>query len=70
MYAVEEAITNNAQNRQETDAEIEARFAELRVARAKKTDAFGNKTFEDVWDNITEEEVEYYRRKSREQDQL
>ncbi len=68
MYAVEEVITANTHNRHETDAEIEARFAELRLARAKKTDAFGNKTYEDVWDNITEEEEEYYRRKGMEQD--
>jgi hypothetical protein len=33
---------------EETDAEIEARFANLRDARAKKTDAFGDKTYEDV----------------------
>jgi hypothetical protein len=59
---------NNARNRQETDSEIEARFAKLREARAKKTDAFGGKTYEDVWDNITEEEEEYYRQKRREED--
>ncbi len=68
IYAAEEAITDNTRNRQETDAEIQARFAKLREARAKKTDAFGNKTYEDAWDNITEEEEEYYRRKSREVD--
>ena len=35
----------------ETDEEIEARFAKLRESRAKVTDAFGNMTYEDVWDN-------------------
>ncbi len=33
----------------ETDEEIEARFAKLRESRAKVTNAFGNKTYEDVW---------------------
>ena len=29
-------------------------------ARARLTDAFGNKTCEDVWDCITQDELEYY----------
>ena len=36
------------------------RFAEYRAARAKVTDAFGNKTYEDVWDSITQDESDYY----------
>jgi hypothetical protein len=36
------------------------RFADYRAARAKITDAFGNKTFEDVWDSITQDESDYY----------
>jgi hypothetical protein len=55
-------------HREETDSAIQARFAKLRDARAKKTDAFGNKTYEDVWDNLSQEEVEYNRRKRREHD--
>jgi hypothetical protein len=55
-------------HRVETDSAIQARFAKLREARAKKTDAFGSKTYEDVWDNISQEEEEYYRRKRREED--
>ena len=35
-------------------------FAEYRAARAKITDAFGNKTCEDVWDSITQDESDYY----------
>ena len=31
--------------------ESKARFAKLRESRAKVTDAFGNMTYEDVWDN-------------------
>ena len=31
--------------KEETDAEIEARFAKLREARAKKTNAHGEKTY-------------------------
>ena len=36
------------------------RFADYRAARAKITDAFGNKTYEDVWDSITQDELDYY----------
>ena len=36
------------------------RFADYRAARAKVTDAFGNKTYEDVWDSITQDESGYY----------
>ncbi len=54
------------EGREETDAEIEARFAELRLARAKKTNAHGDKTYEDVWDEITQEELDYYKRKNLE----
>jgi hypothetical protein len=36
------------------------RFADYRAARAKINDAFGNKTFEDVWDSITQDESDYY----------
>ena len=36
------------------------RFADYRAARAKITDAFGNKTCEDVWDSITQDESDYY----------
>jgi hypothetical protein len=61
---IEEAETSG----EETDYEIQARFAKLREARAKKTDVFGNKTYKDVWDNISQEEEEYYRQKRREAD--
>ena len=36
------------------------RFAYYRAACARLTDAFGNKTCEDVWDCITQDESEYY----------
>ena len=36
------------------------RFAEYREARAKITDVFGNKKYEDVWDIITQDESDYY----------
>jgi hypothetical protein len=36
------------------------RFTDYRAARAEITDAFGNKTFEDVWDSITQDESDYY----------
>jgi hypothetical protein len=54
------------QTKAETDEEIAARFAELREARAKKTNAFGDKTYEYVWDNITQEELDYYMKKNLE----
>jgi hypothetical protein len=63
-----DAIEEEETSREETDYEIQATFTKLREARAKKTDAFGNKTYEDVWYNITEEEEEYYRRKRHEAD--
>ncbi|HEY7570580.1 MAG TPA: hypothetical protein VH796_04345 [Nitrososphaeraceae archaeon] len=37
-----------------------SRFADYRAARAKITDAFGNKTYEDVWDSITQDESDFY----------
>ena len=36
------------------------RFADYRAARAKITNAFGDKTYEDVWDSITQDESNYY----------
>jgi len=36
------------------------RLADYRAARAKITDAFGNKTYEDVWDSVTQDESDYY----------
>jgi len=36
------------------------RFADYRAARAKITNAFGDKTFEDVWDSITQDELDFY----------
>ena len=50
-------------NTKEYDMRMKAKFAKLREARAKKTDAFGNKKFEDVWDEITDEELDYYKGK-------
>ena len=37
---------------QETDYEIEARFAKLREAGAKKTNVHSEKTYEDAWENL------------------
>ena len=36
------------------------RFADYRGARAKITNAFGDKTFEDVWESITQDELDFY----------
>jgi hypothetical protein len=54
--------------RRETDAEVEARFAKLRAARAKERygpvridGGKGNPlTYGDVWDEVTDEEINYY----------
>jgi hypothetical protein len=45
------------------DAIMESIFVELRGARAKKTDAFGNKTYADVWDDISDFELDYFKEK-------
>jgi hypothetical protein len=63
-----EIVNPDGKVMQETEAQIQARFAKLREARAKKTNKFGDKTYEDVWDNITKEEEDYYRQKRREYD--
>ena len=55
---------NESESKAETDEEIESRFAKLREARAKATDASGNKTYEDVWDNTSQEKLEYYKKKN------
>jgi hypothetical protein len=49
----------------ETSLEVETRFAKLRQARAKEkygpgTSDNNNFTYGDVWDEITDEEIEYY----------
>jgi hypothetical protein len=44
----------------ETERGREEWFARLRLARCLKTDSFGNKTCEDVWDYYTVEEYNYY----------
>lgn len=53
---------------EETDDQKLICFAKMREERAKATDAFGNKTYEDVWDNISQEEEDYYREKRRKED--
>ena len=55
----------NGSNEYDDDYYIEIgseppRFADYRAARAKITNAFGNKTYEDVWDSITQDESDYY----------
>jgi hypothetical protein len=46
-------------SREEPDNKKEIKFAKMREARAKKTNAYGEKTYEDVWDNITQEELDF-----------
>ena len=58
------AVIEEKTSGEETDAEIEARFAKIRLARAKKTNAHGDKTYEDVWDETTQEEQDCYKRKN------
>jgi hypothetical protein len=57
--------------RPETDAEIERRFAELQRARAKERYGpvrTGDNllTYVDLWDEVTDEEIDYYMRKALE----
>jgi hypothetical protein len=56
-------IITELPDRQEAGAEKEAKFAKYRLARAKKINAFGDKTYEDVYDKITKEELDYYLKK-------
>lgn len=54
--------------REETDAEVEARFAKYREARAKERYGpapGGTLTYGDVWDEIRDEEIDYYSGKSK-----
>jgi len=60
-----DSLSNGSGNIYDDDYYIEIgseppRFADYRAARAKITDAFGNKTYEDVWDSITQDESDYY----------
>jgi hypothetical protein len=51
--------------RQETHSEKIRKFVYYRMARAKKTLADGvTKTYEDVWDKITKEELDFYLREA------
>jgi hypothetical protein len=58
-------IESTVQLNEEEDYDLmmERKFAKLRAARAKKTDAFGGKTYEDVWDNISDKELDYFKGK-------
>jgi hypothetical protein len=65
----EEGKKNKRKKRPETDAEIEHRFAKLREARAKERAGpvwTGNNeyTYGDVWDEVTDEEIDYYKKKA------
>lgn len=44
---------------EETDQEKERKFARWRMARSKKVNAFGDKTYEDAHDYITKEELDF-----------
>ena len=67
QLAIVEAKKRVESNRAETDYEIEARFAELRRARTKERfgpNPGGSLTYGDTWDEITDEEIDYYMRKA------
>jgi hypothetical protein len=56
----------NPDKEHETELQKLRRFAAMRHARSKAVNAFGDRTYEDVWDNITQEELEYYAKKQAE----
>jgi len=54
-----DGATNTELIDEDTERKRQEWFAKLRLARCRKTNAFGNKTCEDVYDYITREEYEY-----------
>jgi hypothetical protein len=48
------------EHREETDSEKIRRFARYRMARAKELDGHGHKTYADVYDYITLEELQFF----------
>jgi hypothetical protein len=64
LAKVERTSSNNAIiDREETDREKIAKFARYRMARAKKLNAHGEKTYEDVYVYVTKEELDYFLKK-------
>jgi hypothetical protein len=64
LAKVERTSSSNAIiDREETDHEKIVKFARYRMARAKKVNPRGEKTYEDVYDYITREELDYYLKK-------
>jgi hypothetical protein len=74
LEKVEETKKNareKKKNRSETDAEIEQRFAKMKRARAKERHGPARTgdnplTYADLWDEVTDEEIDYYMRKALE----
>ena len=74
MGSVERAVSSviadsdrDKRRREETDSRKIHKFARYRLARAKKVDGNGGKTYEDVYDYITKEELDYYLKKALEE---
>lgn len=63
LERVKEIESTLGLSEEEYDSIMERKFAKLREGRAKKTDISGGKTYEDVWDNIFDEELNYYKGK-------
>ncbi len=59
-----ERLYDKIEKNEETESEKLARFARMRMERAKITAAAAcGKTYEDVWNEMTQEEYEYYKQK-------
>jgi len=69
LEAVETRKGIKNKNREPTDAEIESKFADYRHARARERHGpglGGTLTYADLWDEVTNEEIDYYCKKALE----
>ena len=57
-----ERIYDKIEKNEETESEKLARFSRMRENRAKITNGSG-KTYEDVWNEMTKEEYNYFKKK-------
>jgi hypothetical protein len=66
LFAMAFSADKSVKTQEESDLEKELKFVGYRAARAKKRNAHGELTYEDVYDKITKEEMDYYLRKKLE----
>lgn len=59
-------VVNPDKKEEETELQKLRRFAKLREDRAKAVNAFDEKTYSDVLDNLSQDEIDYYAKKRAE----